>query len=474
MKSAYALILFSQIAWAGTYPECPDRHNLSEMEAWRKEALKHSKNYAEGESKKFKANLLKCFPEEEVPPCMKNMRNFYFPIHMRIGDEKAFAKAIEEDTPEERKTLPKEFLAEGEPGRWSIPSNIEAIAAEKGWTTVRFKTKSAGGFDLNGPAKSESLLFVYIPGDKTTPPSTFDRFLQLTLPEDPPELREEPVPSNPVPSKADYTEGSKNKKFPNSMAMITAQRGKDGEPGNIVLTSFGRSSTSYHGNFSNITNCFSCHPSGLLPISPMGYRTLPGEKSLPEDVKKKISDLNDIMSGYGKLNWGAGKQRFFIPEEYGPPKGALSPRGEMVTYSGKTIPLDSDEFLNYCMDNAPNEVTYTSLRKDREWKFKKEADLVFDRSRVKKAMNCASCHDGNYRGILNEAISTGMLRYRIFVDHSMPPHLPLNVNEKLALENCLNLRYLYELDAWMLEGSCIQGNAPTSSQPGSGKSGGVK
>ena len=84
-------------------------------------------------------------------------------------------------------------------------------------------------------------------------------------------------------------------------------------------------------------------------------------------------------------------------------------------------------------------------------------------------MNCYSCHNGKDQGVLTDRFSDDELRFKILVDRTMPPNgATLNVNERLALYNCL----IEERDAvgskwteggeWMRKISCSDTDAAVS------------
>ena len=174
----------------------------------------------------------------------------------------------------------------------------------------------------------------------------------------------------------------------------------------------------------HLENCYECHKPALLPIVP--------EPSTFDAQRwgRTLEEVNAQMSRHAVAEH-AGLNR----TAYGPGLGPLD------------SPLRTDAFLLSC---AGNQV--------------KPEDLP----RLRSAMRCARCHDGenpaelDYPILLRELPAGGTLPFRYVVKYrKMPPGADLTDNEREALLRCLEEEYLRGfadqpgiLSTWLAQPDC--------------------
>jgi hypothetical protein len=154
---------------------------------------------------------------------------------------------------------------------------------------------------------------------------------------------------------------------------------------------------------SRLENCYQCHKTGVNSLNPdraiAPYSLNPGT-----DGNALIKEINSMVGQYGNTRIDQVETRGF-----GPAMGAVGAKTR------------DDLFLGKCAKGV-SPSSYPAIR---------------------KAMDCASCHDGRQLGVLNRP--TGLRQdvnmFRSFIKHRMPPHSKLNEQERQALGDCLLTEY---------------------------------
>ena len=172
-------------------------------------------------------------------------------------------------------------------------------------------------------------------------------------------------------------------------------------------------------------NCYNCHKTSVLPIRPWRIYALDDEGTLIQDPGSEVRDtlktLNDRLKTFGSPDFGFG----FDTEAYGPSVG----------------PPDQERSL----DDLQRWIQPITLPPD-------------SLKRVRKAMNCAGCHNPSNLGRLN--FPSALISDHDFIDllHPetrtpmpliqeyiaqgwMPPHHKLSPLEKKALYQALMKEY---------------------------------
>jgi hypothetical protein len=152
-------------------------------------------------------------------------------------------------------------------------------------------------------------------------------------------------------------------------------------------------------------NCYQCHKSGVLPFNPEA-----GSVTSPKDLEL-VKSFNSRIASYGAPDLDGAVDT----DAYGPPMG----------------PPDrtrSDEFLDSCSMLAKSPTKAKSYEK------------------IRNAMNCAMCHDGQQMGALNYPFGRNMyemlLKSYVIDTGKMPPgHSDLTSDERKGLANCLSREY---------------------------------
>lgn len=377
--------------------------------------------------------------------------------------------------------------------------DAEQIAKENGWPVVRYKSRHSGGFDSTTP----SLLMIHVPGNMMSPPVDYDRYINIALPADQEDrspdmnsINVHPIPKEKVPGPEYYKKGNDQ---PNTTTILTVQKGTGKNPSRIFFTKYDRSGEFWSkANINPVQACYSCHPNGMRSISPLGFSISAKEHAagqiMPDGHWKKVREMNGSMSlvqkngipDWGQIRDSAGKVRPLLNlNGVGPVYGPLKPLQRKVVKkedgSQQVIyPSRTKKFILSCA----KENTTISVRDifgrapGRDNVYQMNSDPI-DWKKVKKAMNCASCHDNKIHGSLNNSTDTSLIQYKILVDRSMPlwAHRnpldkvdtstsaavtdALNLNERMALVNCLFKEFNEELKLeknWLTELSCTQSN----------------
>lgn len=154
-----------------------------------------------------------------------------------------------------------------------------------------------------------------------------------------------------------------------------------------------------------LNRCIMCHPSGLRGIFPLPGSVAKDEEEMLKYIQKKLDGAKlDDFGGYYDL------------EKVGPPLGPVDPPGR-------------DALVARCGANLG----------------------AASRAKVARAMNCASCHDGKFRGILNTVTDWSTIHHKIVAavpEARMPPAEDLSIWERAAVSGCLRLEYAEQLRSW--------------------------
>lgn len=460
-----SLAVFTVTLNANAVVDCPNSSRTEDLSNFRSLV---APLLAEGNDWEVTQTLERCFPVPTVvPACLQRTQDYAY--RNDLGDPSL--DTSHDNDPHKQPPAEIRAVMDGVTG-YEIRPDIEQLARQKGWLTARYKSRHAGGFDRETP----SLLMLYVPGSSLNPPVNYDRWLNFPLPKDAPEEEMNPVPQARIPNEADYR-AENHFIYPRTFTMVTVERPINGKPSEIYFQMFQRQNS---GNkvFTplsqvSVSSCYSCHMNGLRAISPLGYHVRQGERQMPMAEWKAVKAMNDSMEdaqGEAPPSWRiAGGKEMFKPNAHGPIIGPMQP----LNPTGRT-----EEFLKSCMTTRTTiDVTDIFGRAPgRNNVYTFTQDPPVDLKKVKRAMNCASCHNGVQRGVLNGRADWSQIDFKILVDQSMPMgwHMNpldqgddasapvadrLNLNERIALANCLQAEYGLETEApqltkWLTATAC--------------------
>ena len=413
------------------------------------------------------AQLKKCFPSG-IPACFKPLEAYLEAKNSRPDDY----TQTEDPKSDPRQQMPEELLISGKNDHaYVFRTDVEKIAKKKGWPTVRYKSRLSGGFE-----STPSLLMIEVPGSSLKPPVLYDRFINLTLKEDEGKKSTDPVPHAKLPTPRQLRK-DEDDLYPMIYTMVAVDHSQAGEKPKILFQKFSRTTRSEHftpeGDQDKL-HCLSCHPSGLREISPLGFSVDPGEKQLPPDAWKMVQRINADMEkaqNYGMVKLPNAQLKELATEaHFGPripltQKKIVRPDGsEEVIYPTRTKAfIEGEDGMSGCAYQFPVGKSYYVGSKvagiEIAPKFTSSPPINWNK--VAQAMDCGSCHDGQYRGQLE---GTGLqykeIKFKILGDKSMPlgmhvnpmehggPDKPvideLNTNERIALMNCLDAEFKLE------------------------------
>lgn len=428
------------------------------------------------------AQVNRCFPKD-VPQCAQRLAAYA----QRDDIAPSGSDGTLVDLPQKQ---PPAEIIDPVSGKYWIPDNIEQIARDKGWTSVRYKSRHAGGFDPGTP----NLLMVYVPGDKVNPPVPFDRWLNFPLPIDDDEpaasVPQKPRPKFGPPRREEYELPND---FPGTFTMVSQDRATADKPSNVYFQMFRRDSGSAAfsaGGAVDLAGCVSCHPNGLRAISPLGYHVRKGEERLPDEDWKAVELINRKMiegAGFKAALWGAGGtpglRKPLYRAERGPTMGPTVPvNGISRTKAFILGGVINGQQIDGCYKRASSIAVRDIFgRKPGIYKDHSEFSLsetpVINADKVIAAMNCESCHANGQRWPLNQDNQSAIaqVRFKVLVDQSMPLGLHLNpfepgndtgeavdqltADERFALMNCLEAEFELEqanLEKWLTQVDCQQ------------------
>jgi mono/diheme cytochrome c family protein len=448
------------------------------MQAWR-DGLARELARGSLAEREVVSRVRACFPEA-VPQCVQRTLSY-----AERSDVAPFRSdgGIDE-LPQKR---PPDEIKDLATGNYFIPEDIEAIARARGWTAVRYKSRHAGGFDMGTP----NLLMVYVPGDRVSPPVTFDRWLNFPLPKDDDEpalgLPQNPRPKFGPPAREEYA--LRDRELPRTFTLMSLDRGGAGGAATVYFQKFRRGSGPLFTPESaeNVGSCVRCHPNGLRAISPLGYHVREGEERLADEDWKAVELINRKMveaAGFKAPAWGTGRtadgvEKPLYRAERGPIIGAARPINALSrtrafimggTVDGQQVSGCYDRHRTISVRDifgrrpGSHEPTY---------RFTLSSSPAIDPDKVIRAMSCEGCHVDGQRWPLNDSTSYDQIQFKILVDQSMPLGLHLNPldagnetggvvdlltpDERIALSNCLEAEFELErasLDKWLMQESC--------------------
>jgi hypothetical protein len=496
-----AALGFTHLALAANYPACPASQNSAELEKWKNDATEVSQDTVA-------LQIEQCFPNQ-IPACLERLHSYFAPHGVDVGSST--------DTSEdfENMLLPKEFLApgsafningsfilyQGVPGT-STYKDFETIAKERGWPTVRYKSRLGGGFD-----HTPSLLMVRITGASLNPPSNYDRYVNIPLPADPGEADMKSADVVPVPTtkiQFDYSTevAGDSADYPTTLTMVTLNKAtRDGKPSRVLFNKFVRTQGSpffVSQGPQSLPYCYSCHPNGARAISPLGYHVRGSQVQTgqvkPEEMWLATQEMNNSMNannGYRPATWGEvkdsqGKLRKLLdPVAYGPLYGPVHPLNRTTTTDAQgthvVYPTRTQNFIvgsdgkSGCAYSQTEIALKDTRAPGRDNVYDMDPSLPVDWKKVKNAMTCASCHNNVIHGGLNVATNFDHIAFKIVGDQSMPMGLhrdprdfdsatatvqdALNGNERIALVSCLKAEFQLEnghTTDWLKDVSCSE------------------
>jgi hypothetical protein len=442
-----------------------------------------------------------CFPGGP-PACMQRMFRFVEAnttsgIPTTPAEEDPYRELPEEFRVSKKKNDKYRLFAKTSSG----VQDLESYAKSKGWLTVRYKSRNSGGFDIF----TTSLLMIQIPGSSFVPPLDYDRYVNIALPPDPEDkyatwTSVQPIPKMPIPLEDDYHHGGD---LPGTTTMVTVKRATDATQARVFFTKFVRDPNhSKSSEFSMVKdsslvngaeNCYQCHPNGLRAISPVGYQVRQEEidrhQILPDAQWDAVRRMNNAMLmanqfkavDFGQEKLSNGKVVPVVdPQAYGPIYGSTHP---LSAKSATDLPTRTAQYIigqgnvkgcAYSKDEVTvRDFFHKTRTSGSQDSFRFQRGLPVDWKKVASAMNCASCHNNVNRGALNQKLFFGVIAFKVLGDQSMPVgghHSPLdrgtnhpdpkdilNVNERIALVNCLEAEFADELkltDKWFKNMSC--------------------
>jgi hypothetical protein len=507
------LLLLTCSAWAD-YPSCPNVKNKSELENWKNAAAATAakaspSGLASVNNAVPKDNppdfsvalqIEQCFPQK-IPDCLQRIHSYSQPQGRDAGELQ------ETDEDKLNRLPPPEFLApgntmgpnanfqlfQGTPGTPNY-KDIEEIAKAKGWPMVRYKSRLDGGFDL-----TPSLLMIRVEGASLTPPSDYDRYINIPLPQDPgedklPSSQVNPVPQTKIPSDyskdivtSDPNDRSGTAQLPKALSIISVKRAKGDSPAEYFFNIFNRKpGTPFFKTREPAMSpvfCYACHANGLRAISPLGYDVTAAQQKngqvLPDDLWKATREMNsamlaendDRLGTWGTVKDPQGKLRPVIdPVGLGPFYGPETPFSTGTRTQNFIVGEDGKSGCAYSIAKID---TTDKRAPGRENVYNLDPSLPINWRKVRNAMSCASCHDNESHGSLNQATDTNHIHFKIVGSQSMPlgAHLSplaqgsssapvvdsLNENERIALANCLDAEFQLESTHtvdWLKEISC--------------------
>lgn len=477
---AWASLLSSGIVASttalGAFPDCPTGAPVAAegLTTWRAEAVAAM---GSGNASGVSAAIKQCFPAK-VPVCLQRVSDLTTTTLGSPSQDASF-----QDTPQ-RQPPPELFAPGAGPTdfKYFVRTDIEALAKEKGWNIVRYKSRHAGGFD----SSTSSLMMLHVPGDKVTPPVGYDRWLNFALPADVQAEEMNPTPQQKIPDEATFAAEGTGPSIPRTFTMVSLDKAADGKPGQVYFqmfkrTGFGSGIYTPSGT-AGVSSCYSCHPNGLRSISPMGYHVRAGEPQLPPDAWAAVKTINDAMDEGADLkmvSWrDVGGNPLMRPKAYWPIYGANKPLNGMTRtrefIMGGT--LANGTTVEGCYKSRPT-VKVTDIfgrppGRNNIYKLNDTPDIAWEK--VRDAMKCETCHNNKGRGAINKGTSYEQVDFKILVDQSMPLGFhenpldqgqdpaaavkdSLTGDERIALANCLKDEFAMEAPfqkEWLTAQAC--------------------
>ena len=458
--------------WAATpvwaqFPGCPASDG-SDLTDWRDAA---ADSYLLNNATPVRTAIEQCFATG-IPACVARLNDI---LHDPRPSTALYPTAVDASLI----NPPEEFAVPGQPNSFKVPADFEDLWRAKGWRAPKFKTRGSGGFD----SETSTLYILYVPGSSFTPALGYDRFIQFSLPTLATDVTADPIPRGEMPTADDYArEARREARLPSTFSMILMEKAADGHKARPYFQLFSRDSGGNpvftRQSPSSETGCYSCHPNGLRAVSPLGYTTRTGETELPVATAASISFINGAMSSYGQIEWRSvvvpetgAITRFVKPELIGPPIGPMRPLTVHPSAPGETdrYPTRTQEYIVGADGTSGCAFSQRSLsvgdvfgRPGMQHTFTMSANPQVDWKKVKNAMNCAMCHNGQVRGTLNRDTDSSAVAFKVLVDQTMPlgahdnqAHTDtLSEDERIALYNCLYEEEPVEYRSWLKEKTC--------------------
>lgn len=239
--------------------DCPAPNKPKSIENWRDSLADKVVN---GEVSEAQKSLESCFGTDyrKHPSCLAGVGDYinskaYSPSGPELNllmSEQAIIKSPNE--------FPKEFLGKDLEDRplnntIMIPKNIDELAKKNGWTSLLYRTRSTGGFDI-----APNLSIVAIPnlGGKN-----IDAYIQISPPPNAADSQQESnVSKSAVPPHLGQ----------NHMTIITVDKNQNPPIADLRLLIRAPNSNAYSwSNTLKSSDCSGCHSNPLRPISPRGY-----------------------------------------------------------------------------------------------------------------------------------------------------------------------------------------------------------
>ncbi|MEO5667178.1 MAG: hypothetical protein ABIR96_03890 [Bdellovibrionota bacterium] len=409
--------------------ECPpDSNSGAVLDLWRSEAVKV---VLHGNYGVVRNTLKKCFPDK-VPACLKDLAQY---VDQKTAKPPGNIKAALQQVSsiQKPKDLPEEFWVRDANGDVSdtqvrMPKNILQLAAQKGWPATPYKTRSSGGFEGGG-----NLFVVVVPGAKR------DIALQVEIA--PGGNRSDPMPT--IPEDGSITGRGR-------LTMIYVDKNKAQQHIGQFRSAFKSDGQNDVYNWDetpeNPKYCMSCHANPFRPISPVGYKALNGEdKPMTPEHKAKVDEINKILA-IDHSEWPT------IQSDGHDMKTSRDVDEQPIGWAPKDSPTRTQQFIEECSKNLMEEKIYGFAGYSST--VTPDPTQPLNWKKVRTAMACYSCHNGDMRGTLGlQSFSQKEIRFKLLVDRSVPEGMDLNTNERLAIYQCLHKEGEALADTWTKSGA---------------------
>jgi hypothetical protein len=435
---------------------CPTALTADGLTQWRNSAID---SYGSSVSESgVNSWIHSCFPEQnQVPACVNRISAY---INRNAGSN----NRDPDYRTDPHRRLPDELLVSGsDTFQYVLRGDIEAHAKELGWPVARYKSRHSGGFDSETP----NLIMIEVPGSMLNPPVNFDRYINIAIVKDDHDDGNTPTPQTNFPDPAALA-ASDNGRYPHITTMVTVERGTREHKAELYYQMFNRSGNVYSPSAPNNpleSSCVRCHPSGLRAISPLGYHVRAGENQLDPANWAQVKRINsDMAAGQrGGIMWTAPTDSEGRPypvidtKAFGPIVGPSEPFSQNTRTKEFIVGADG---TSGCQ-SLRSHVSVTDIfgrppGRNNNYSFTSSPPV--DWQKVADAMDCEMCHNNEKQGVINSLTSWDEIDFKILVDQSMPngahknpldqgsdPATPvvddLNLNERLALANCLKAEY---------------------------------
>jgi hypothetical protein len=383
--------------------DCPKDTSYKSLSDWRNLLIQR---IVKNDFKGPQDAISNCLPNE-APACFEDLI-YYAKEKSGIIPNTVWQKESEV-TISKRDQLPKEFWG-ATPDGVIIPKNILALAKEKKWKTVLYKTQSSGGFD-----DPPTLFLIAVPGKDT------DIYIQIS----PESNNDWDKRDKPVPELKNHISVGQA-----SMTIITVDKKKTppvGQPRRISKTG-----DEYKwSNDISVKTCIPCHSVPLKPISPLGYGFTDGKEKMGPEQTKEVEEMNDLLRRY--VSWGTTDVGNGNVKRLGPPMDS-QPTG----WAPKDSNTRTEDYIKDC-------AKYVGV------------DTPIDYKRIAASMNCVDCHNNSYRGVLHERFNQSEIRFKVLGDRSMPEDVTdLTKEERLVLVQCLLQEQSTVSEAWRKSGDWLR------------------